>query len=145
MIWGLYHGVLLLIERVTGQRPVGDGPVSLAWARRALTGVCIMVGWVIFRASTFPDALHFIHAMVVPTGSGMSRDVSIVLGPRSFLIGAFALSVFFLPRGFVIGPLLTSGRTRLASTVSVVELAVLPVTLLLVLSSQFSPFLYFRF
>jgi alginate O-acetyltransferase complex protein AlgI len=145
VIWGGYHGVLLLVERVTGQRPVGDGPVSLAWARRGVTVLCVAVGWVIFRAPTFPDALHFLHAMVIPTGQGMNRDVAIFFGPRSLLIGLLALSVFFLPRGLVIGQLLTSGRTRAANACSVLEFAVLPVTLLLVLSSQFSPFLYFRF
>ena len=145
VIWGAYHGVLLLIERATGQRPVGDGPVSAVWFRRGLTVLLVMLGWVIFRATTFPDALHYLRAMFVPTGGDLGRDVSLALGPKTMLVGVLALVVFFLPRQLVIGRLLTSGRTRLGNALSVVELAVLPLTLLLVLSSQFSPFLYFRF
>ena len=145
VIWGAYHGVLLLIERATGQRPVGDGPVSAVWFRRGLTVLLVMLGWVIFRATSFPDALHYLRAMFVPTGGDLGRDVSLALGPKTMLVGVLALVVFFLPRQLVIGRLLTSGRTRLGNALSVVELAVLPLTLLLVLSSQFSPFLYFRF
>ena len=145
VIWGGYHGMLLLIERVTGQRPIGDGAVSLVWARRAVTLMLVIVGWIIFRAPNFSGAVHFLRAMVLPTGNGMSRDVSIVLGPRALLVGAFALAVFLLPRQLVIGRLFTSGRTRFVNPLRVAELAILPVTLLLVLSSQFSPFLYFRF
>ena len=145
VIWGGYHGVLLLIERVTHQRSVGDGPISLVWVRRAVTLLLVIVGWVVFRAATFPDAVHYLHAMLVPTGDGMGRDVSIVLGPRSLSIAGLALTVVLLPRRFVIGRVLTSGRSPLANALRVAEFAALPITLLLALSSQFSPFLYFRF
>ena len=60
MIWGLYHGVLLLIERVIGQRPTGDGAVSLVVRRRGVTVLLVVVGWVFFRAPTLPDALHYL-------------------------------------------------------------------------------------
>ena len=89
--------------------------------------------------------MHFLRAMVLPTGNGMSREVSIVVGPRALLVGAFALAVVLLPRQLVIGRLFTSGRTRFVNPLRIAELAILPITLLLVLSSQFSPFLYFRF
>ena len=145
LIWGAYHGLLLLIERVTGQRPVGDGAVGFAWIRRTITLVLVIVGWVLFRATSFPDALHFLRAMFVPTGGGVGRDVSIELGPWRELVGLAALAVVFLPRRIVVGRSLISGPSRFLVPLRVVELAAFPVTLVLALSSQFSPFLYFRF
>jgi alginate O-acetyltransferase complex protein AlgI len=62
--WGAYHGLLLAIQRVLPKslehpaiRPLGMFATFLA--------VC--VGWVLFRAQTFTDAMTILRGMVVPT------------------------------------------------------------------------------
>jgi alginate O-acetyltransferase complex protein AlgI len=60
LVWGLFHGVFLVAERVAG----GGG--ALGWWR-PLTHVyalgVIMVGWVLFRASTLAHAVGILLAM----------------------------------------------------------------------------------
>ena len=60
LVWGLYHGAFLVLERV------GLG----AWLERrsavlrhAYVILAVMVGWVFFRADTLADALGFLGAM----------------------------------------------------------------------------------
>ena len=50
LAWGVYHGGLLIAERLTGQRPVRDA--SWPWLRRAVTLLAVVVGWAIFRADS---------------------------------------------------------------------------------------------
>ncbi len=62
LLWGIYHGAWLVAERLTGQRPVGDG-ASLAPLRRAVTLLAVMVGWVMFRSPTAGHAFSYLGAM----------------------------------------------------------------------------------
>lgn len=62
--WGAYHGALLAVQRLVPKsfehpafRPVGMLATFLA--------VC--VGWVLFRAQTFADAITILRGMVIPT------------------------------------------------------------------------------
>jgi alginate O-acetyltransferase complex protein AlgI len=62
--WGAYHGALLAIQRLLPKslehpavRPVGMFATFLA--------VC--VGWVLFRAQSFADAITILRGMVIPT------------------------------------------------------------------------------
>jgi alginate O-acetyltransferase complex protein AlgI len=54
--------------------------------------------------------------------------------------------VFFLPRDFVLGPIVQKAHGRLAAASRVVVMAAgLPYAVLLLASGSFSPFLYFQF
>ncbi len=59
VVWGLYHGLFVALERVTGS--LRDRvPLAL---RHAGTMVVVVVGWVFFRAPSLPSALHVLGAM----------------------------------------------------------------------------------
>lgn len=146
LIWGLYHGSLLLIERVIGQRPTGDGAVSLVVLRRATVLVLVVVGWVFFRADSLPDALRYLDAMLIPNGFGLDQRVKDAVTNQAIVVGVAASLIFLMPRGFVVGKWVAAGRTRLAWAGRVAAVGVLlPLALALVVSGTFSPFLYFRF
>jgi alginate O-acetyltransferase complex protein AlgI len=51
-LWGGWHGALLSVERAAGAREGGRNPV-----RVALTFVLVLLGWVLFRARTWPAAV----------------------------------------------------------------------------------------
>src|SRR4029450_9771467 len=60
IVWGAYHGVFLVIERL------GLGPViERAWwpLRHAYTLAVVMIGWVFFRADTLTHAGGFLRSM----------------------------------------------------------------------------------
>jgi alginate O-acetyltransferase complex protein AlgI len=143
LIWGLYHGTLLVIERVTGW-----GTTESRWQplQRVATQFLVVIGWVVFRAQSLPAAGHILGAMFVPTGHGLSATVSTALTHRTLLIFLAALLVFVLPRGFVMGRFVEFGSGRAALATRLAYVAVIaPVAAALVAVGTFSPFLYYQF
>jgi D-alanyl-lipoteichoic acid acyltransferase DltB (MBOAT superfamily) len=59
--WGLWHGVLLTLERLSGLKPAGR-------LQKIAAGlVCfhlVALGWVLFRADTFAAAARFVRGML---------------------------------------------------------------------------------
>lgn len=58
--WGLYHGILLVIERLGLSSTLAAAPRVL---RHLYALVAIVVGWVLFRAETFSQASAFLGHM----------------------------------------------------------------------------------
>jgi alginate O-acetyltransferase complex protein AlgI len=54
VLWGLFHGVLLVGSRVAGRR--GWGERVPGWIRTVVTFHLVLAGWVLFRSSTLADA-----------------------------------------------------------------------------------------
>ena len=144
--WGAYHGSLLIVERVAGVRPVGDGRVSLVAVRRAVTFALVLVGWVFFRAPSIGDAGRYLGRMFWPHGLAYGPGVELALTNQALVIGGLALLVTLLPRRIVVGRAIAGARSGgwLVGRAGVVSLG-LPLALVLVVSGTFSPFLYFRF
>jgi alginate O-acetyltransferase complex protein AlgI len=57
--WGFYHGLFLVLERSGFERLLSRVGVF----RHAYTLVVVMVGWVLFRADTFTQALNILRGM----------------------------------------------------------------------------------
>ncbi|NNC42677.1 MAG: MBOAT family protein [Acidimicrobiia bacterium] len=144
VIWGAYHGLLLIAERVIGQRPVGDGAIQYAPLRRATTFVLVVVGWVLFRAESLGAAWLYLRSLIPDGGFGSEADLE--LSSRTIALLAIALVVVLLPRGFSGSRLLTNyvGMRPAAARLATV-LLLAPYSAALVLSGTFSPFLYFQF
>jgi alginate O-acetyltransferase complex protein AlgI len=145
LVWGLYHGALLVIERVTGLGTVtATGPALVL--RRAVTFLLVVVGWVFFRAESLDKALAMLRAMLVPSGLGLPDTVSAALTNQRTLVLALALLVVLLPATFVLGRVVqeTQGRFAAVARVAVSALAA-PYAAVLVAAGTFSPFLYYQF
>jgi len=141
--WGAYHGALLIVERVTGQRPTGEA--SVIPLRRALTLLAVMLGWVLFRADDLGHAAGYLQALFSFDFGPGSGVVGAAVGRRVLITLALASTVALLPRDFVGGLyLLRSHRWAVAARVATLAVA-LPYALLLVVGGTFSPFLYFQF
>jgi alginate O-acetyltransferase complex protein AlgI len=145
LVWGLYHGALLIIERGFH---LDEAPRAglLRVARRVLTTLLVIVGWVIFRSAELPDALTMIGHMLLPDLSGLTDVVSAALTNQRLIILIGALAILFLPAHPVTGPLLESSRSRPAAVLRITIMAVaLPYAAILIATGTFSPFLYFQF
>ena len=145
LVWGLYHGALLIIERGFGldQTPSGRGAVV---ARRALTFLLVIFGWVIFRSTDMAQALTIIGNMLLPTFDGLNDVVAEAFTNQRLVILLAALAIAFLPAHPVTGPLLESSPTR---TATIMRVGVMTVGLfyaaILTAAGTFSPFLYYQF
>jgi alginate O-acetyltransferase complex protein AlgI len=145
LVWGLYHGALMLIERVTGQGAFEASGVRLVF-RRALTFLLVVVGWVMFRAESLGQALKMIKYMFVPSGLGLSEAVSSSMTHQRSVVMLLALLVVLLPGSFVLGRILEAGSSRpaIATRYAVIALAA-PCAAIVAAAGTFSPFLYYQF
>ncbi|WP_243791276.1 MBOAT family protein [Saccharopolyspora gloriosae] len=145
LVWGLFHGAMLVIERATGQ----DSAPAGRWAvlgRRAVTLLLVVVGWVFFRAPDVGTAFTMIGHMVLPDLSGLTDIVAASVTHQRVFFLLVALVVVALPASTGTGPFLESVRSRSANALRIgVMTAGLAYSGLLVATGSFSPFLYYQF
>ncbi|MFD9892205.1 MBOAT family O-acyltransferase [Amycolatopsis sp. NPDC059027] len=145
LVWGCFHGALLVIERAFGF----DLEPANRWtriARRALTMVLVVFGWVFFKSADLPRALNMIGHMLLPDFGGLGDAVESALTNQRLVILIAALAVVFLPSHPVTGPLLESSRSKPANALRFGIMTVgLVYAAILVATGTFSPFLYYQF
>jgi alginate O-acetyltransferase complex protein AlgI len=145
LVWGLYHGALLIIERGFH---LDEAPLlrNHRLARRALTLLLVIVGWVFFRSADLPHALTMIGHMLLPDFTGLTDIVSEAFTNQRLVILLCALVIVFMPAHPVTGPLLESSRSRPATALRMtIMTGGLLYAAILVATGTFSPFLYYQF
>jgi alginate O-acetyltransferase complex protein AlgI len=141
LIWGLYHGGLLVVERLYRNQagPLPTGPLS--WL---VAFLLVMIGWVFFRAADLTQAWNFLTTMF-----GLRNPTVVYYGLRSF---AVPQKLFFAACGLVFAfgpfewfswrmdgsPLVFGGKAFMA-------IAVFAYGVLMLSANSFDPFIYFRF
>jgi alginate O-acetyltransferase complex protein AlgI len=149
VVWGAYHGALLIIERATGLATV-TGFVAL---RRAATFLLVLVGWVVFRAESLSAAAKMLRAMLVPEhllapNAGLAPDLALLLTTHRMVLLAIVLLTVLLPGTWVMGKQIDAlGGTTLRRQVTARAVALVgaPYAAVVAIAGTFSPFLYFRF
>ncbi|MDU0289017.1 MBOAT family protein [Saccharothrix longispora] len=145
LVWGLFHGALLVVERRFGWE---SAPVTTRTriARRVLTMLLVVIGWVFFRSPDLGTAFTMLGHMVLPDFSGLTEAVGAAATNQRIVLLLVALAVVALPDHPVTGPYLESSRAK-AATAARVSLMTAGVgyAAILVASGTFSPFLYYQF
>ena len=151
LIWGVYHGIFLVLERVPAVRRLLDRlPAPL---QHAYVLLVVLVGWVFFRADTFAHALAYLEAMVDFSRPPLfNSQLFLALNNEFSLTLAAAVigstPVFMLLQRWRTGrPIVPAPAMRwLAATAQVGSLGfVLVYSIAAVLGGAHNPFLYFRF
>jgi alginate O-acetyltransferase complex protein AlgI len=135
VVWGAYHGMLLAIQRMI---PRSWAHPALRPATTLMTFLLVCVGWVLFRAQTFADAITILRGLVVPTrGTELAGDGGLLV--------MVCLMVTLV--GQAIGQLKGSPRARFRVPVPVAGAAMAAaLTLALVLTpGEGKAFIYFQF
>jgi alginate O-acetyltransferase complex protein AlgI len=152
VVWGLFHGAFLVIERVGLARWLARVPAAV---RHAYLLLVVMIGWVFFRADTLPASLSMIAAMfglgggtapaVYAPGWYLNREVLLALAAGT--LGSTPL----VPRlaGWWSQGAAAADQPRLAWVPSVVVvvavIALFTASLTLSAAQTYNPFIYFRF
>jgi len=150
LIWGVYHGLFLVLERVfrgcgTSLRPLGH----------IYTLLVVMFGWVLFRAETWSQAMVFWTAMigagdVIPGGSEIwlwfGKDIQLAMA---------AGILFSLPMAPAMSKIIQeklkteaegSGMVIIYPLIRLtVVIALLMACIPLLVAGSYNPFIYFRF
>jgi alginate O-acetyltransferase complex protein AlgI len=149
VIWGLYHGGFLVIERLGLGRRIAAMP---AWLRHVYLLLVVMIGWVFFRAHTLPQALVILKAMCGGGAAAALQPLGLFVDSyiATALIAGVIGSIPWLPtlqawmsRKQAFG---WSGRIIALETLGLLMiLLVLAASSVALASNSYNPFIYFRF
>ena len=139
ILWGLYYGLLLLLEKLLLQKYLEKIPKPLRWLYAMLL---VNVGWVIFNNTDMAQMWHALKTMFcyMPTNftAMLASNTSIVKG------------LIYVPLGFIAATPVFRKLPRREGTVWLVlengiYLILLVVCISYIISSTYNPFIYFRF
>jgi alginate O-acetyltransferase complex protein AlgI len=146
LVWGLFHGGLLIVERLTRYGEAAPHGLAELVVRRAATLLLVAVGWVFFRAEDLGVALNYLRTMFVPTTGPLPDTILAVQTDQRMVVLAAASLVFVMPVGVVMGRLVERFDHRPAAAFRTAVLFVgAPYAAMTVAAGTFSPFLYFQF
>ena len=94
LVWGAWQGGMLAVHRL--YRPKGSK--GMPWiAGHSITLLCVVIGWVVFRADNFSVALRVYRGMLGLQGAGVSDDLAWQLTPDRLWMVAIGAAVVYLP------------------------------------------------
>jgi len=144
VLWGLYHGVFLILERLTGIRDIP--PEKYRVVRRLTTLFIVTVGWVLFRSEDISYGIGFLGAMFTVSNLPLSYELSRVLNYQNVLFMMTAVTVFFLPGEFSGVESLVNRKDPIPVLVGAIMIVlVLIYCSALIVGGSSSPFIYYRF
>ena len=138
VLWGLYYGILLILEKHVTGRALSKLP---AGAARAVTLVTVTVGWVIFSNTDFA-AMRVYLGNLVGIGAAGFADAAFLYALRSNAL-LLALSALCCGPSLRQWQLKRTGRHPLAWAAAFA--ALLLVCTAFLVHGSYNPFLYFRF
>jgi alginate O-acetyltransferase complex protein AlgI len=139
VLWGGYHGALLVVHRLRRRDGVTDREDRLAIAgQRAATFALVCVGWVFFRADSMGTAFSLLGRLVTGWWTPSEFVTPLVVFT---VLGMLALQ--FWPRG--LGLWLQSGLSRLKPAPLGIVFALALLVIVTVGPPGVAPFIYFQF
>jgi alginate O-acetyltransferase complex protein AlgI len=144
LFWGIYHGTFLIIERISGLRDVSREKYNIA--RRFVTLLIVVIGWVLFRSEDISQAAGFLGAMFSASDLPLSYELSRALNYRNILFVMAALPVFFLPADVSPIKFIIERKDPIPVVAgALMILLLLPYCAALIVGGAGSPFIYYRF
>jgi alginate O-acetyltransferase complex protein AlgI len=139
VIWGGIHGAWLAFERTFGKRSFYRNWPK--WTRVGLTFLIVLLSWVFFRTADLPSALGHLGAMFGLTARQSGADlVAGVIYQPYYVVSLMAAGVVAF--GF---PTVWAWTQNLTAPKASICLAALWVSLVVLITQAYNPFIYFIF
>lgn len=142
ILWGLYHGFFLLIERMFLGKRLENNRIKII--NHLYLWIVVPIGWVFFRLNSITNALSYIKGMF--SYSAGTMGLADVVGLKMLLV----LVIAFLLCGIVqkIFPKMERilyNRTNVGAVEIVIQVLLFAYCIILLASDTYNPFIYFRF
>ena len=142
IVWGLFHGFFLILERVWFGKALAKAPNILGHLYMIFV---VLIGWVYFRADTLVDATYYLQKMFSFSTDG-NEIVFQYFTP--YFVFVFILAIIFstnIKQSFKnVGTLLFKNKEWQFATY-IIHLALFFLCLFELAESNYNPFIYFRF
>ena len=137
IVWGVYHGLGLVVERMGFGRVLKRFP---RWLGNAYLLLFVIVGWVFFRSPDLSYAATYLGDMF---GAGTAAFKSFTPALKFLVLDKFLLLIVGCVAAY---PVFDRMVRRVPENVRLAAaLAFFAFTYVLTMTSQYSPFIYFRF
>lgn len=141
VVWGLFHGLFLALERLGLGKWLQKIPVLFRWS---YTMAVVLAAWVFFRIESLDDALLYLERLVV-ANPAVNTAFYHMLDRQKIVVLLLALvSCGGLPQYLLQQSALLPTTLKNWSTALLVLLAFI-YALMLINAGSYNPFIYFRF
>jgi len=139
VIWGALHGLMLGLERVRGRKSLYHRLPAVVQV--ALTFILVLIAWVFFRAHDLPAAVHYLGAMF-----GLNQAVAQAPLLDGLIFQPYYLGTFVLA-GIVTWccPQTWDWTRTISPAKAVVIVALLLLSVAVLATQAYNPFIYFIF
>ncbi len=152
VIWGMFHGIFLVIERIGLDKKLAKlwGPLQIGY-----TLLIVMVGWVFFKIETFNNAVLFLEKMSFLSNDDTAKMFVVeYLNFKTIFLFVFAIVYSFrgyrwmmelMHKWFISRNLDSTYQVIFRTSKFVISMLLFVVTILYLSASTYNPFIYFRF
>ena len=141
VLWGLYYFVILFIEKLFLLKALDKLP---KFFRHVYALLLIIIGWVIFASDDVSVLLPFLGSMFGANGAVGGMDVYTLLTKAVLLIICCVASTE-LPKKLFLSAAGAMNEKAAFTLKSVLTIALLALSMILLIGDSYNPFLYFRF
>ncbi|MBC3888688.1 MBOAT family protein [Acetobacterium paludosum] len=142
VIWGLYYGLLLFIEKVFLSALLEKLPVFL---QRLYTMLFVIIGWVFFASPNLGYALHYLSVMFFTAGAPLIDSTGVYYLYTNFilLIICGVCSTPFIHNLYT--KLIHTEKSWIVPTALGLNGIIMFLSIAYLVTETYNPFLYFRF
>ena len=141
VLWGLYYFVILFIEKLFLLKALDKLP---KFFRHVYALLLIIIGWVIFASDDVSVLLPFLGSMFGANGAIGGMDVYTLLTKAALLVICCVASTE-LPKKLFLSAAGAMNEKAAFTLKSVLTIALLALSMILLIGDSYNPFLYFRF
>ncbi len=144
VVWGLYFGVLLILEKFVLDKYLSKLPSIF---RHIYTSVIVTVGWAIFSLEDFSVMIQYIRRMFINTNLVDKTFLFYAVPYIPFLLVSTLFAIPLYPKFKKAVDGLDNGAVKVLVNcgLSVVYCALIILCIALLVGNAYNPFLYFRF
>ena len=139
LLWGLYHGAFLILDRLFLKEALGRLPAFLA---RILTFSFVVIGWVFFAIEDFSVAIDYLCLLFSPNLFEINSFTQVLSELNSQQIFVLVASIFFTSTAFYDRFKLLSNKPI---SMAFVGFVLWIISICYLAGSDFNPFIYYRF
>lgn len=141
VMWGLYYFVILFIEKLFLLKALDKLPKLF---RHVYALLLIVIGWVIFASDDVSVLLPYLGSMFGANGAVGGMDVYTLFTKAALLIICCVASTE-LPKRLFLSATGAMNEKAAFTIKSVMTIALLALSMILLIGDSYNPFLYFRF
>ena len=141
VLWGLYYFVILFIEKLFLLKALDKLP---KFFRHVYALLLIVIGWVIFASDDVSVLLPYLGSMFGANGAVGGMDVYTLL-TKAVLLIICCIASTELPKKLFLSAAGAMNEKAAFTLKSVLTIALLALSMILLIGDSYNPFLYFRF